>query len=172
MGLATDLGYVHSRPNVCQRVVQVFASTRPGACTFSKTLPRLDKAVGKVTRGRHSAPGLLAGLPVLDITTTGRKSGARRTTHLISIPVDDNLALLGTNFGQQATPAWVLNLEADPHASVTFRGAMRDVVARPADDDERAAVMANAAGIYGGYLKYLSRISGRAVRVFVLEPSS
>jgi deazaflavin-dependent oxidoreductase (nitroreductase family) len=48
------------------------------------------------------------------VTTTGRRSGLRRTTHLIAVPYGDTLALLGTNFGQPATPAWALNLEADP----------------------------------------------------------
>ena len=172
MGLAAELDYRHRRPHALQRLVQRFASTRVGAWTFSKLLRHLDDAIGRVTRGRHSAPGLLAGLPVLDLTTTGRKTGARRTTHLISIPVGDTLALLGTNFGQRSTPAWVLNLEADPHGSVHFRGRHRAVVARPASEAERETVMANAAGIYGGYLKYQQRITGRAVRIFVLEPAA
>ena len=102
--------------------VQAFGSSRAGAWVFSRTLRHLDTAVARVSRGRQSAPQLLAGLPVLDLTTTGRRSGQPRTSHLISIPVGDDLALLGTNFGQPATPAWVLNLEADPHASVTYRG--------------------------------------------------
>lgn len=172
MGLAADLGYAHRAPNALQRGVQLCASTRLGAWTFSKTLPRLDDVVGRLSRGRHSAPGVLAGLPVVDLTTTGRRSGVRRTTHLIAIPVDDTLALLGTNFGQRSTPAWVLNLEQEPRATVRFRGAVRDVVARPADERERSTVMANAAGIYGGYLRYQSRISGRTVRVLVLEPAA
>ena len=62
------------------------------------------------------------GIPVVDVTTTGRKSGQRRTTHLIAIPYTDTLALIGTNFGQPSTPAWVLNLEADPHARIAYRG--------------------------------------------------
>jgi deazaflavin-dependent oxidoreductase (nitroreductase family) len=172
MGLAAQLGYRHRRPNAFQRLVQKFASTRLGAWMFSKLLHHLDDLVGRLTHGRHSAPGLLAGLPVLDLTTTGRKSGARRTTHLISIPVGDTLAVLGTNFGQRSTPAWVLNLEADPHASVRFREREVAVVARPASESEREAVMAASAGIYGGYLKYQQRITGRTVRVFVLEPAA
>lgn len=171
MGLAAELSYVHTEPNAFQRLVQACASTRPGAWAFAHTLRHVDDAVGRLTRGRHSAPGLLAGLPVLDLTTTGRKSGARRTTHLISVPVGDTLALLGTNFGQKATPAWVLNLEADPRAVVRYRGTERDVVARPAGETERAAVAARAAGIYGGYLKYQERITTRRVRIFVLEPA-
>ena len=173
MGLAADLGYRHRRPHPFHRLVQVLASTRPGAWVFSRTLRHLDTAVGRVSRGRHSAPGLLAGLPVLDLTTTGRKSGQSRTSHLISIPIStpagDDLALIGTNFGQPATPAWVLNLEADPRASVTYRRRTLPVVARPATDSERAEVMARARGIYGGYEKYEHRITGRQVRVFVIE---
>lgn len=168
MGLATELGYSHRGANVLQRQIQGFASTRPGAWLFAKLLRHLDDVVLRVSRGRHSAPGLLAGLPVLDLTTTGRKSGQPRTCHLISIPVGDDLALLGTNFGQPRTPAWVFNLEAEPRASVRFRTATAAVVARPATDAERVQVMARSAGIYGGYEKYQQRISGREVRIFVL----
>lgn len=169
MGLATDLDYRHRPANAFQRVVQGFGSSRAGAWTFSRTLRHLDTAVARVSGGRHSAPQLLAGLPVLDLTTIGRRSGRPRTSHLISIPVGDDLALLGTNFGQPATPAWVLNLETDPHASVTYRGRTVPVVARPATDAERAAVLERSRGIYGGYEKYQQRISGRRVRIFVVE---
>jgi hypothetical protein len=120
MGIAADLGYGIPRPNLFQRGVHSFASTRIGAWTFSKLLRHLDDLVGRVSKGRTSAPELLAGLPVLDITTTGRRSGAPRRTHLIAVPYADTLALLGTNFGQRSTPAWVLNLEADPHLTVTI----------------------------------------------------
>lgn len=169
MGLAADLGYHHHRGNAFQRTVAAFASSRPGAWLFAKSLRHLDTVVMRLTRGRHSAPGLLAGLPVLDLTTTGRKSGQPRTSHLISVPLGDDLALLGTNFGQPKTPAWVFNLEADPRGTVKFRDSTADVVARPATAEERAAVIAGSAGVYGGYRKYLTRISGREVRVFVLE---
>src|SRR5689334_1971092 len=120
-------------------MTQAFASTRPGAWVFSKVLRRLDDVVVRVTRGRTSAPEVLAGLPVLDITTTGRRSGAPRRTHLIAVPYADTLALLGTNFGQRGTPAWVLNLEADPRLTVTHHGVTVPAVARAAGDEQRAA---------------------------------
>jgi deazaflavin-dependent oxidoreductase (nitroreductase family) len=169
MGLAADLGYRIPRPNALQRGVQAYASTRFGAWTFSKTLRHIDDLVSRVSTGRTSGPELLAGLPVLDITTTGRRSGKPRRTHLIAVPYADTLALLGTNFGQRSTPAWVLNLEADPHLSVTHRDTTVQAVARPADPDEHAAVLADSAGVYGGYLKYQSRITGRRLRIFVIE---
>lgn len=171
MGLTDDLGYHHRTGNPVHRAVRWLAGSRPGAWVFSRTLRHLDDVVARLSRGRHSAPGLLAGLAVLDLETTGRKSGLRRTTHLIAIPVDGTLALLGTNFGQAATPAWVHNLEADPRARVRYRGSGRDVVARPATDEEAARVMAAASGVYPGYVKYRERVGDRRrVRIFVLDP--
>ncbi|GAA2154329.1 nitroreductase/quinone reductase family protein [Nocardioides koreensis] len=169
MGLAADLSYDLRRPNVFQRGVQAFASTRAGARLFSRLLPPMDRAATRLTHGRTSVPRLLAALPVLLVTTTGRRSGQPRDTHLIAVPIEDTLALLGTNFGQEHTPAWVHNLEADPRARVTHRGVSRQVVARPATDAEREQVLLNSAGVYGGYLKYQQRITGRRLRIFVLE---
>lgn len=169
MGVASDLGYQHRRPNRVQAVLQSVASSKAGAWVFSKTIRHLDDAVTRLTRGKHSVPEVLAGLPVLDLITTGRRSGQPRTTHLVAIPIGQDLALLGTNFGQAKTPAWVFNLEADPSATVRYRDAIVPVRARPATEDERAEVMSRSAGIYGGYEKYQQRITGREVRIFLLE---
>lgn len=171
MGLATDLGYRHRSPNAFQRLIQGLASTRPGAWVFAKVLRHLDDAATRLSRGRLSAPEVLAGLPVLDLTTTGRKSGSPRASHLISIPVGDDLAVIGSNFGQPSTPAWVLNLEAEPTATVVYKQRTVAVVARPASEDEARDVMERSRAIYGGYEKYVQRISGRRVRIFVLEPA-
>jgi deazaflavin-dependent oxidoreductase (nitroreductase family) len=169
MGLVTELAYELPRPNPLQRGVQACASTRIGAWTFSKSLARMDRGLAVLTGGRTSMPRLLAALPVLVLTTTGRRSGRARATRLIAVPFDDTLALLGTNFGQASTPAWVLNLEADPRASVTYRGVTREVVARPATGAERTRILAGSAEVYGGYLSYQQRITGRTLRIFVLQ---
>ena len=121
MGLATDLGYSHTSANPLQRLVRWLRRNARRRRRVLRSLRHLDDLVGRLSKGRHSAPGLLAGLAVLDVTTTGRKSGQPRTSHLIATPYDTTLALLGTNFGQESTPAWVLNLEADPRATVTYR---------------------------------------------------
>ncbi len=170
MGLAADLGYRYRAPNVVQRGVQALGSSKGGAWFFSKSLRHIDRVVHRVSRGRTSAPAVLAGLPVLMVTTTGRRSGAPRTTPLIAPPVGDTVALLGTNFGQRTTPAWVLNLEADPRATVEYHGTTVDVRARPATAEERAEIWEAADGIYGGYAKYQQRITGREIRLFVLDP--
>ncbi len=170
MGLAEDLDY-HVRPaNPVQRAVHSVAASRPGSSVVSRILPSLDTWVQRLTHDRHSAPSLLVGLPVLDVTTTGRHSGLPRTSHLIAIPYGGTLALIGTNFARRATPAWVHNLEADPRAAVAYRGTTVRVMARPATDDEVAGVLSRSEEIYVGYRRYQARISARRLRVFVLDP--
>ena len=169
MDLGEQLGYRFTPANRFQRLLQVVASTRGGAWVLSRVLPPADSLVQRASGSRHTLPSLLVGLPVVDLTTTGRKSGQRRTTHLIAVPHRDTLALIGTNFGQPATPAWVHNLEAEPRASVTYRGNTVEVRARLADAEETAAILAAASSYYTGWSTYDARITGRRVRVFVLE---
>jgi deazaflavin-dependent oxidoreductase (nitroreductase family) len=85
------------------------------------------------------------------------------------VPLGDDLTLLGTNFGQSSTPAWVFNLEADPRCTVEYGGTTVAATARPATDAEREAVWAASADIYGGYEKYHERVQDRTIRIFVLE---
>ncbi len=169
MGVAEDLGYRFTPANAVQRALQELVASRGGAWVFSRILPTLDSWMQRLTRCRHTVPSLLAGLPVVDLTTTGRRSGLPRTTHLIAIPHRDSLALIGSNFGQPSTPSWVLNLEAEPAASLAYRGTLLPVVARPASEVEQAEVLARSEQVYRGYRTYQARITGRRLRIFLLE---
>ena len=170
MGLAEDLDYRVRPATAAHRAAQVVVASRAGSRLVSRFLPPLDTGVQRLTRHRHSAPSLIVGLPVLDVTTTGRRSGLARTSHLIAIPYGSTLALVGTNFGRRETPAWVLNLEAQPRATVSYRGTTVEVVARQASDEELAEVLTLSERVYVGYRRYQNRITGRRLRVFVLEP--
>ncbi len=170
MSLAADLSYQPRPPNPVQRAVQAFGASRPGAWLFSRILPPLDTLVQRLTRRRHTLPSLLAGLPVVDLTTTGRRTGQPRTAHLIAVPYGEALAVLGTNFGQASTPTWVLNLEAESRARLTYRDRSVEVVARPLVGDEAAELLDRAERLYAGYRKYQTRITGRRLRIFALEP--
>ncbi|MFL6170114.1 MAG: nitroreductase family deazaflavin-dependent oxidoreductase [Ornithinibacter sp.] len=169
MGLTAELGYHIGDPTLLHRSVRAVASTSLGARALAHTLPAMDRAVARLSAGRTTAVELLAGLPLLELTTTGRRSGQPRYAPLVAVPFRDSLALLGTNFGQAGTPTWVLNLEDDPRATVAHGQVTLEVVARPADAAEREEILAEAGRVYIGYPKYLRRITGRRVRVFVLE---
>ena len=171
MTILEDLGYEFTPPNAARRSMQKLGSTRPMAWLFQRTLFPLDKMVFHRTGGRTSITGLLAGVPVLLLTTTGAKSGEPRTMPLLGIPFDEGLALIGSNFGQERTPGWVYNLEADPHATIGYLDKTVEVVASRAEQSQTEEVFARAAEIYPGYAEYRRRADHRTIRVFLLRPA-
>ncbi len=172
MGVLNELGFEVRSANALQRIVQKVASSRPGAWFFAKTLYMQDKVLFTITKGRLTVPGLLAGLPVLMLTTTGAKTGKRRTMPLLGIPLADDVAVIGSNYGQKNTPGWVYNLEADPAATIQYRDRTVKVVARRADHHEQDHVFELGSVVYPGYAKYRARAEHRVIRVFVLESAA
>ena len=169
MALQNELGYTVKTPNGAQRVVQSFASTKPGAWVFQKTLYPMDRMLYSKSGGRITVAGLMAGLPVIVLTTTGARSGQPRTMPLVGIPMGDALAVLGTNYGQKPTPGWVYNLKADPSAIVEYRGISVEVVARLATPSETEDAFGLATKVYPAYSGYRDRIEGREVSAFILD---
>jgi deazaflavin-dependent oxidoreductase (nitroreductase family) len=169
MGLQQDLDYRADLPNPVQRGMQVVAETKPGSWLLQRTLYRLDRPLYRRTDGRVTIPGVVTGLPVIMLTTTGSKSGLPRSMPVVGIPLDDDIAVLGTNFAQPRSPAWALNLEADGRAKVAYRGREFEVVARPATEEERERAWDRAVLAYRGFKAYRARITERPVRIFVLE---
>jgi deazaflavin-dependent oxidoreductase (nitroreductase family) len=167
--LTDELGMKTKGPNAAQRGMQRLGSTRPGAWGFSKTLRYLDRAVSWASRGRTTAPAVLAGLPVITVTTTGAKTGKKRTSPLVGIPSKGGVAVVGTNFGQARTPGWYHNLRSDPEAEVRYQRVVVPAVAREASGDERDAIITRAEGIYAGFSAYQERIDTREIHVMVLD---
>lgn len=169
MALLQELDFELKPPNIAQRGMQRIASTRAGAWMFSVMLHPIDRLLFDKTSGRVTVPGIVAGLPVIMLTSRGAKSGEPRTSPLLGVPVGDSLAVIGSNFGQESTPGWVYNLEADPSAMVGYRDRSIDVTARLADDEEADATFELAGAVYGGYAKYRQRADHRVIRVFILD---
>jgi deazaflavin-dependent oxidoreductase (nitroreductase family) len=169
LGLQQQLGFARKRANILQRGMQRVAGTRLFAWLFQRTLYRLDPTLHRLTGGRITVPSLLAGLPVILLTTTGAKSGQLRTMPLIGVPFGADLAVVGTNYAQPRTPGWVYNLQAHPNAEVTWRGRTTPVHARPASGQEVEQVWKTAGDVYSSFTTYRSRIQHREVKLFVLE---
>src|SRR5205823_8508686 len=70
------------------------------------------RAVFQASHGRLANRG--SGMPVLQLTTTGRKSGKRRKTMLTSPVRDgDRMVVVASNGGDDRQPKWLLNLRDD-----------------------------------------------------------
>jgi len=113
--------------------------------------------------------GRVAKAPVLLLTTTGRKSGQLRTAPVVYLADGENLVVIGSNAGHSRTPAWSLNLKANPDAEVEVRRERRPVRARVVEGDERAELWRKHNEQYSGFDEYEAR-TDRDIALFVLEP--
>lgn len=87
-----------------------------------RTLYHFDLPVLRLSRGRYSVTSLLAGLPVVTVTTIGAKSGQPRSLPLVAIPSGEAVILIASNFGQAHHPAWYYNLRAHLAVQLTRDG--------------------------------------------------
>ena len=111
------------------------------------------------------------GMPVLELTTTGAKSGLPRTSVLTSpVQEGDTLVIVASRGGDPRHPAWFHNLKANSAVEVAWRGgATRPMRARVADADERARLWPLVTKRYSGYAQYQERAT-REIPLVLLEP--
>lgn len=128
---------------------------------------KLNVPVYRLSRGRIG--GRVGKGPVLLLTTTGRKSGEPRTAPVLYLADGEHFVVINTNAGNAKTPAWSLNLRADPEAEVEVRGKRTKVRARIAAGEERDELWRKHMEQYSGWDYYEEQLD-REPSVFVLEP--
>jgi deazaflavin-dependent oxidoreductase (nitroreductase family) len=121
----------------------------------------------RVSGGRIG--GNIIGLPVLMLTTKGRKTGEPRSSVLTYLPKGRAAVVFASNAGEPRHPAWWLNLVADPHAVVQRGSARVAVIARETEGEERQQLWDEIVRAYAGYAEYAERTT-RRIPVVVLEP--
>jgi len=136
----------------------------------AKAATRMHRAAFDMSKG-HIA-GKVAGLPVLKLTTIGRKSGQSRTTMLAAALQDDRrIILVASNRGANSHPAWYLNLRDRPQVTVTMKGGRWPMVARTATSDEKAKLWPQIVSAGPGYGDY-QMTTDRDLPVVILEPET
>jgi deazaflavin-dependent oxidoreductase (nitroreductase family) len=148
-----------------RRPVTALVGSRLGAWCIRKLTP-LDTRLLTRSNGRLTIFGPI-GVPLLLLTTTGRKTGKRRQIPLLYMREGDRLFLVASNFGQKHHPAWSSNLLADPNAWVTIGGREISVVATQLTGSERERMFRKFADYASNYDAYEGR-AGRDIRVFEL----
>jgi deazaflavin-dependent oxidoreductase (nitroreductase family) len=102
------------------------------------------------------------------LTTTGRKSGEKRTTPLLYGRRGDDLVLIASNGGASANPPWYLNLRAHPEVEVQIKAERFKARARVATPEERPELWRTMAGYHPPYDQFQRRAE-REIPVIVLE---
>jgi deazaflavin-dependent oxidoreductase (nitroreductase family) len=132
----------------------------------TKYLGALHRLLYRLSGGRIG--GRMWDLPVVLLTTTGRRSGKARTVPLCSLRDGDDVVVIASYGGLDRPPAWWLNLEANPQAELLSGREHHAVTARTAGPDERARLWAELTARAPGYLEYERRTT-REIPVVILQ---
>lgn len=134
-----------------------------------KSMNAVHRLILRVTGGRigHET----AGMPVLELVTTGRRSGASRAVLLTSpLREDDAYVVVASRGGDDRHPAWFLNLRDQPQVQVAVQGGPRTpMVAHIATPEQRARMWPQIAGRYRNYAGYQRRTK-REIPLVLLRP--
>lgn len=112
-------------------------------------------------------------MPVVELTTVGRKTGKPRTVLLTSpLQFGTTHVVVASRGGDDQPPLWLGNLRAEPAVLVSIKGAPRvAMTARVATPVERADYwpprIVAAHTFYGGYQKNTTR----EIALVLLEPA-
>ena len=159
-----------NKPNAFQKILHRFLMLRPISVFLAVILHRVDAVMLKLSGGKHTITGFV-GLPIIQITTIGAKSGQPRTMPLVSLFDGEKIALIASNFGQKHNPGWYYNLKAHPQCAVQINGRVVKYIARQVEGDEREKYWKMAVSFYKGYDLYKIRAAHRQIPVMVLEPA-
>jgi len=166
-GLGLLLGRLFDLPVVGPLLAR--AARAPMRATFVTTrITRLHARLLRISGGRLRRSWLFAaGQPVLVLTTVGRRSGQQRTTAVACFVHEGELVIAGMNLGVARPPAWALNLQATPEATIEVGGETIPVRARQAHGDEAEALWRRWADLQPSATA-LRDLAGREIPLFVL----
>jgi len=111
------------------------------------------------------------GTTILILFTTGRKSGEQRRHALIYREHEGAYVVVASKGGAEASPAWFVNLQADPNVEVQIKGERFRATARVATPEEKPALWAKMTEVWPDYDEYQKKTS-REIPVVVLERTS
>ncbi len=115
--------------------------------------------------------GRVQGLPVLLLTTTGHKTGARRITPLGYFEHDGRYVVIASNAGFDTHPAWFHNLKSHPPVTLQVRDKNLAAIAEPAGLELRRQLWAKLVDLAPGYQAYQKRTT-REIPIVLLRPVS
>jgi deazaflavin-dependent oxidoreductase (nitroreductase family) len=142
---------------LAKRIVARVAFTPVGQWFVRNVSPHVDPLLVRLSRGWIST---VAVTPVVLLTHTGARSGARRSTPLLYFTDRDRVILIASNYGSSRHPAWYHNVKANPEVTLSARGFQGPFIGAEVTGAERDRLWALATGWLAGYQEY-QRSAGR-----------
>jgi deazaflavin-dependent oxidoreductase (nitroreductase family) len=98
--------------------------------------------------------GTILGLPVLLLTTIGRKSGKQHTTPVAYFPNGDGYIIVASNQGQGKLPNWWLNMRESKRAQIEIGRKQMRASAQQASPQERQRLWPSVVARLSNYERY------------------
>jgi deazaflavin-dependent oxidoreductase (nitroreductase family) len=121
------------------------------------------------TNGRFG--GKVQGLPVLLLTTVGRRTGKKRIAPLGYFEQDGYYVVTASYAGSDHHPGWFHNLRSNPWVGLQIRDKQLSAIAEPADPKLRQQLWDKLVEIAPGYGAYQKRTT-RVIPMVLLQPAS
>jgi deazaflavin-dependent oxidoreductase (nitroreductase family) len=166
------INFGQQRSGLRRRIVGIAAPIIPMSFVPARLLPRLDRGVFRLSRGRTTFSAWVSGLPIVMLTTTGARTGQPHTLPVLGLPDGDRLVVIASNFGRPQHPGWYYNLRARPYAMVTWSGSAVEMRARELTGEERQRYLTRSHQAYPWWEQYHRRAAPRQIPVIMLEPHS
>lgn len=115
--------------------------------------------------------GRFTGAPLLLLTTTGAKTGRRRTSPMMYLPDGDRLLVFASKGGADTHPDWYRNLVANPRVTLEVGTEEFDADAEVVTGDERDRIYARQTELYPRFGEY-QRKTTRKIPVVALRRAS
>ena len=113
--------------------------------------------------------GRMQSMPVLLLTTTGRKSGKKRTVPLGFLRDGSSYVIIASYGGQPRNPAWFFNLQSHPEATIEVKKRQVQVKTETANPEKKRELWTRLLEVAPGYANYQKRTS-REIPLVILHP--
>lgn len=165
--MATDLVKIKPKPE---------GLDKPYVGKIIKAMSKVNVAIYRWTGGLLGSKWRVGsafpwGIPVLLLTTTGRKSSHPRVAPLLFIEDDANVIIVASQGGLPKDPLWYKNLQANPACEVQIKRRKMKMKARTASTDERQGLWPKLVDHYPDFASYATW-TDRVIPVVILEPAS
>jgi deazaflavin-dependent oxidoreductase (nitroreductase family) len=128
-----------------------------------------DKVIEEFRANEGKVGGPFEGAPVLLLTSTGAKSGQRRTTPVVYQQDGERMVVFASKAGAPENPAWYHNLRANPAATVEVGGDTLEVEAIVTAGDERERLFRRQIELMPQFAEYEQKTT-RQIPVVALQP--
>ena len=127
-----------------------------------------NKVIKEFRENGGEVTGRFAGAPLLLLTTTGAKSGEKRTTPLAFSSDGDDIIIIASYAGNPKHPAWFLNMRANAEVTIELPNETFITNAVIPEGDERQRLFDQQAAKMPAFKEYQAKTS-REIPVIVIS---